>query len=428
MNIVFLTAGAAGMYCGSCMHDNALARALRQLGTDCLLQPLYTPLRTDETSIASKEVFFGGVHIYLLQKFPFLRRIPASVRRLLDNPLLLTWATKRAGSTNAAVLGDLALSMLRGEHGPHRQEVERLAIWLRDVARPDLVVFSNLLIGGCIPTIRRELPNTKIVAILQGDDSFLDHLPASYREPATAELGNLGRQCDAIIVNSQFYGQKMGQLLGLSSEKVRVFPLSIDTSPFIQPPPKPERTGISIGYLARIAPEKGLHGLVDAFIDLAARPGCEHVNLTVAGWLGPQNEAYKQSVEARIRKAGLWPRYQYLGSPDLAGKLRMLQSIDIFSVPTEHEEPKGLFLLEALAAGVPVVQPSLGAFPELIRSTGGGILVEPADPQSLADGLEQLVHNQALRMELGQAGRRAVLERHTTVQQAKSLLELFETL
>lgn len=428
MKIVFLTAGAAGMYCGSCMHDNSLARALRALGSDCLLQPLYTPIRTDEPSIASKQLFFGGVHIYLLQRFPLFRWVPSSLRRLLDHPRFLAWATRRAGSTDAAVLGDLALSMLRGEHGPQRDEVERLVAWLRDDIQPDMIVFSNLLIGGCIPAIRRELPKTKIIAILQGDDTFLDHLPRPYRQTAISELGKLSQQCHAIVVNSNFYGQKMGQLLGLPKIKLKVLPLSIDTAPFIESSPPAERAIVSIGYLARISPEKGLHHLIDAFIELAGRPGCEHAILTVAGWLGQPYETYKRQLEARLQSANLLSRYVYLGSPDLAGKLSMLRSIDILCVPTEHEEPKGLFVLEALASGVPVVQPAHGAFPELIQSTGGGILVTPGDRNSLADGLERLVTNPALRRELGQQGRRSVLERHTTLTQAKSLLELHATL
>jgi len=431
MKIAYLTAGAAGMFCGSCMHDNATARALRDLGVDCLLQPLYTPIRTDDDSIASTELFFGGVHIYLLQLFPAFRWVPGSVRRLLDRPRFLAWATQRAASTNAAKLGDLAISMLRGEHGLQRDEVDRMVTWLRDDVRPDVIIFSNLLIGGCIPTIRRELPNAKVVVILQGDDSFLDHLPTKQRLIAIDELTKLGKRCDLIIVNTQFYGDKMTTLLRLPKESVRVLPLSIDTTPFLPMGTRAASTRpITIGYLARVAPEKGFHHLVSAFIDLAKRPGCENVRLHAAGWLGSQNESYKQLQENRIAQAGLSDRYEYLGSPDLNGKLEMLCGIDILCVPTDHEEPKGLFILEAMAAGVPVVQPSTGAFPELIKCTGGGLLVAgpPSNCAALADGLESLVKNEELRSSLGTAGRLAVMKNHTTKAQAKTLLNLIHTL
>ncbi len=428
MKIVFLTAGAAGMYCGSCMHDNSLARALRDLGTDCVLQPLYTPIRTDETSIASQEIFFGGVNIYLLQKFPAIAYLPRPLRRLLDNPRFLSWATRGAGSTDASTLGDLAISMLRGEDGRQRDEVGRLVAWLRDEMKPDVIIFSNLLIGGCIPAIRREVSQSKILVLLQGDDSFLDHLPEAQRRIAIAELSKLSKQCDAIIVNSEFYGEKMTRTLSLPACKVRVLPLSIDTSAFLEFATPTDRSPITIGYLARISPEKGLHRLIDAFIDLAKRPGCEDVRLRVAGWLGKQNEVYLSSLEERLRVAGLLSRYEYQGSPGLTGKLDMLRNIDLLCVPTEHEEPKGLFVLEAMAAGVPVVQPSRGAFPELITSTGGGLLVAPDNPVALADGLQRLIINPALRLKLGQAGRRSVRENRTTSVQATSLLRLIESL
>ena len=66
--IVYLTAGAAGMFCGSCMHDNTLVRGLARQGWDLQLVPTYTPIRTDEDDVSVDQVFFGGVNIYLQQK------------------------------------------------------------------------------------------------------------------------------------------------------------------------------------------------------------------------------------------------------------------------------------------------------------------------------------------------------------------------
>ncbi|MFG0263375.1 MAG: glycosyltransferase family 1 protein, partial [Novipirellula sp. JB048] len=154
MKVVFLTAGAAGMYCGSCMHDNATARVLRAGGIDCILQPIYTPIRTDEPSLAREQIFFGGIHIYLLQQMPWLRFLPRSIRRLLDWPPLIRAVTQRATSTDAAQLGALAVSMLQGTEGRQAAEVQRLTAWLETEMQPDVLVLSNLLIGGALPTIR----------------------------------------------------------------------------------------------------------------------------------------------------------------------------------------------------------------------------------------------------------------------------------
>lgn len=433
MKIVFLTAGAAGMYCGSCMHDNALARALRQEGCDCILQPLYTPIRTDELSVASDRVFFGGVNIYLTEKLPLFRLAPKSIKRLLDRPGFLRWATRRASSTDAAGLGDLTLSMLKGESGNQRDEVERLVQWLRRDVQPDAILLTNLLIAGSVPTIRRELPETRVVAILQGDDAFLDYLPQRYREPAIEQMGRLGRMCDQIIVNSRFYGDRMAGLFTLDPGKIVIHPLTIDGTPFEsidrrranqnREVNRPKR----VGYFARIAPEKGLHHLVDAFLDLASRPGCETVGLDIAGWLGEQNRGYFENQMERLSAAGLMDRVRHLGSPDLNGKLEMLAGIDVMSVPTEHEEPKGLSILESMAAGVPVVLPAKGAFPEIIEQSSGGLLVPPGNAKLLADGLQRLLEDTDLHEEMSRAGRDWVLSQRTVQNQAKSLIEILRT-
>ncbi len=429
MKILFLTAGAAGMYCGSCMHDNALARALNQIGADCLLQPLYTPIRTDEPSVASQQVFFGGVNIYLTQLVPLFRYVPTAVKRLLDRPGFLSWATRRASATDAAMLGELTLSMLRGEDGNQKDEVERLVQWLRSDIHPDAIVLTNLLIAGPLPAIRRALPNTKVVAILQGDDAFLDYMPPHLRRQAIELISQRSRECDAILVNSHFYARRMVEMLGLEPERVRVSPLAIDTSPFasLQPQPRKERP-LTVGYFARIAPEKGLHHLVDAFIDLASRAGCQSVQLQIAGWLGTQHQAFFDQQLQKLRDAGLDERVQHLGSPDLSGKIEMLRGIDVLSVPTEHQEPKGLFVLEAMAAGVPVVQPAVGAFPEIIEASGGGLLVPPQQPERLADALEQVLLNPELRAHLGATGRAWVLGERTIQGQAENLLNLIKLL
>lgn len=430
MRIVFITAGAAGMYCGSCMHDNALARALGKLGADCVLQPLYTPIRTDDLSVASTEVFFGGIHIYLVQRLPWLRRMPGVVRSLLNRPRFLKWATRRSSSTDARMLGELSLAMLRGEHGVLRDEVQRLVHWLREVMQPDVILLSNLLIGGCLPVIRREMPGVKTAVLLQGDDAFLDYLPDRYRNEALTELSELAQSCDTLIVNSMFYRNKMASLLGIDHSRFQVMPLTIDPEPFTQLPVKPARTQRTVGYLARIAPEKGLHHLVAAWLELISRPGFEDVHLNVAGWLGEQNVAYKNELEAKIQAAGKSAQYRYLGSPPLSEKLTILRSFDLLCVPTEFEEPKGLFVLESLAAEVPVVLPSRGAFPELIQSTGGGILVDakPDDAVRLADGLQPMLSDETLRVSMGRVGREAVFKHHSITSHAASLLDHLRSL
>ena len=415
------------MYCGSCMHDNAMAKALRQQGVDCLLQPVYTPIRTDEESIAGQQLFFGGIHIYLLQQMPWLHWVPMPIRRLLDSKPLLDLVTRRVASTNAEQLGALAVSMLRGTEGRQADEVTRLADWLSDEIKPDAIIFSNLLIGGCLPLLRKRLPQTRLVVVLQGDDIFLDHLPAARRVEAIDLCQALVPSVDLFVVNSQFYADKMGRLLSIPTERVRITPLSIDTRPFQEATPRsasPRRDDFRLGYMARIAPEKGLHHLVESFTRLASQPHHQDLSLHVAGWLGENNRVYFEQLQAKINLAGLRDRFVYHGSPSLEQKVNLLRSFDLMSVPTDYHDPKGLFALESLAMGVPVILPQHGAFPELIASTEGGLLVRPGDINHLCEQIERLKRDPALRVQLGQTGAERVAQRHTIEQAAANMKQL----
>lgn len=432
MRIAYLTAGAAGMYCGSCMHDNALARALIARGAECLLVPVYTPIRTDDENVSVDRVFFGGINVYLQQKWPLLGRVPPPLLRLLDAPWLLRLATRRAGGTDAATLGELTVSMLRGTEGRQAGEVHRLVRWLADDFRPDVILLSNLLIGGCIPAIREAMKDVRIVTWLQGDDIFLEHLPSPYRERATKLLSELVQQLDGCLVNSRFYADKMQRMLSIPAQKIHIVPLAIDVTPFgtLERLEKAaaggegvlgasDQTPLRLGYFARLAPEKGFHHLVDTFIELAGRPSGRNAELHYAGWLGDQHRSFFEAARRQLGDAGLDGRHRYHGSPELQGKLDFLGQIDVLCVPTVYEEPKGLFVLEALAAGVPVVQPQHGAFPELLAATGGGLLVPPGDPIATADAIESLWLDPVRRSELGRIGREAVYRSHSITAQAE---------
>ncbi|MCA9134578.1 MAG: glycosyltransferase family 4 protein [Planctomycetales bacterium] len=401
---------------------------------ECLLLPVYTPIRTDEPDVSTGQVFFGGINVYLQQKLPLLGRLPRPLLRWLDAPWLLRWVTKRAVGTQAEFLGDLSVSMLQGTHGHQAAEVQRLVAWLSDEYRPDVILLTNLLIGGCIPEIRKNI-NCKIFVWLQGDDIFLDHLPAEHRKQATALMSQLATQTDACLVNSDFYATYMSERLSIPRSQFRVLPLAIDTESYPAQfeatsqllhdvPSAAEPHPLRLGYFARIAPEKGLHHLVDAFIELAKRPAGEHVQLHYGGWLGDQHRDYLQEQQAKLEAAGLAHRHVHHGSPDRVAKIELLQSLDLFCVPTDYHECKGLYVLEALAAGVPVVQPAHGAFPELIQTTAGGRLYEPGNKIALVDALESLIVDHASRRQLAFAGHSSVHQRHSIGEQATRLLEL----
>lgn len=417
MNIVQLTPGAGAMYCGNCLRDNALVAELRRQGHDVTMVPLYLPLTLDEADeSAGTPVFFGGISVYLEQKSPLFRRAPNWIRRLLAADGLLRWAAGRAAKTRAADAGDLMLSMLRGEEGNQAAELDELLAWLRRQPKPDLVCISNALLVGLVRRLKAEL-GTKVVCTLQGEDSFLDALPEPQRGEAWRLLAERAREVDWFIAPSRYFADRMTQRLGLQPERVTVIHNGLNLEGYTGPAATRRESRLTenaapvLGYLARMCPEKGLDTLVEAFIHVKRRERIPRLKLHIAGSCGPGDEAFVKSLRRRLAEAG------YIGetvfSPNLsrAEKVGLLESLSVFSVPARYGEAYGLYVVEAMAAGVPVVQPRTAAFPELIAATGGGVLCEPDDAKSLADAIESLLLEPARARALGAAGRQAVFER-----------------
>ncbi len=426
--IVYLTAGAGGMFCGSCMHDNALATALKRSGWDIQLVATYTPIRTDEPDISVDHVLFGGLNVFLQQKIPLLRYLPAALDRFLDNPKLIRTVTAKAMQTDPKTLGKLAVSMLRGTHGNQRKEVFQMVKWLQ-LANPDALIFTNALIGGCIPELKQQL-NIPVIVTLQGDDVFLDSLLPKYRQRCLELIKANSEYVDAFIVHSEFYRDYMVDYLSIDRSKFFVTPLGLDVDQFypaLEVKDNSRRSEFTIGYLARLAPEKGLHNLVDGFIELKQRPGTEHVKLKIAGWQSPQWQEYNDQQWSKLTAAGLEDQYENLGTLDRGHKLNFLDSLDVFSVPTEFLEPKALYALEAMAAGVPVVAPAHGAFVELLNSTGGGILTKPGSAKDWADAVQRLIGDDDLRETLAQRGQQSVHLNRNAVAMATSTGRVIST-
>lgn len=464
LRIALLTAGAANMYCGSCLSDNAIARAMMQRGADVLLLPLYTPLRIDGMDASIDRVFLGGINVYLDQNLPLYRWLPARLVRWLNRPALLRWVSRRRISTDAAKLGPMCVSMLQGMQGRMQREVAELVDFLAQQVRPHVVSFSNVMIAGSAKAIKERL-NAVVVVMLQGDDIFLRQIPQPYQKQALAEIQEIDSHIDVYLAHSRFYADKMAEYLGIARTKIRIVPLGVpieDLRALASSYPAEKRTmgqdagkedaigeravqeharesrpsheptsqdgeRFRIGYLARLAPEKGLHLACDAVEHLCRQRPDLKPQLRVAGWLGPENESYAKDALRRLQDS--FPdAIDHVGEVDRDGKWGFLQQIDLLCVPSPYEEPKGLYALEALAAGVPVVSPDHGAFPELASETGGLVLFPAGDIGAIAQRLLELADDPARRIRLGQNGQSAVLERHSSLVAADAILKLFRQL
>ena len=417
------------MYCGSCMHDNSLARAMIAQGVDTLLVPTYTPIRTDEQDISVDRVFFGGVNIYLQQLAPWLRFIPRWLDQFLNSPKLIRFVASRGMETSPKQLGALTVSMLQGRHGNQRKEVDRLCDWLVQEIKPDAIVLTNMLIAGFIPELKRRL-NIPVAVTLQGDDIFLDYLPEPYRQQTLDIMRQLVSHVDGFIVHSRDYGTRMAHELHIPDGQWHVTPLAIDTKPFksIATSPRLLSDVPTIGYLARLAPEKGLHQLIEAFIELHRDPKFANVRLRVAGWLGPHNVKYWQEQQKKIEAAGLTDHLVHDGEIDHQHKLDYLRSLDVLCVPTTYRDPKGLFALEALAAGTPVLVTDHGAFPEMLQRHGGGWCIPPGNIDAIAERLKWIVEHREEAHQVGMQGQKSVLEQGDTLVMATQTIELLSQL
>ncbi|HEX4588327.1 MAG TPA: glycosyltransferase family 4 protein [Gemmataceae bacterium] len=425
MKIASITAGAAGMFCGSCLHDNSLAAALHRLGHDALLVPTYTPIRTDEPDVSERRVFLGGLNVYLNYKSAFFQRLPRFLHRLLDRPALLRVLSRFTATPDYAALGALTLTMLRGEHGRQREEVERLATWLSRDIQPEIVTLSNVLLSGIAPALKYRL-KVPVLAYLQGDDIFLDALTPEHRRDAIELIRANARHIDGYIATCGYYADFMAEFLSLPRSAIQVVLPGINLDGHGGPRAPRNEPPYTVGYFARIGPAKGLQVLAEAYVRLRQMPGTPPCRLRASGWLGAEHKPYLERVRKTLAVAGLADEFDYVESPDHAGKVRFLQSLDVFSVPTTYREPKGLYVLEALANGVPVVQPAHGSFPELVEATGGGLLTQPEDPGDLAEKLHRLLTDPALRLELGQKGREAVHEQFSAAAEARRTVNVYQ--
>jgi glycosyltransferase involved in cell wall biosynthesis len=439
VNIIQITPGAGPMFCGNCLRDNALVTALRNQGHQVLMIPLYLPLTLDEEDqSADMPIFFSGINVYLEQKSAWFRRAPGWLHRLLTARSLLKWAGGKAAKTRAADVGELALSMLRGQQGNQARELNELCAWLNTQPKPDVICLSNALLLGMARSLKSDF-GVPIVCTLQGEDTFLDALPESHRAQCWQTMAEAAKLVELFVAPSHYFGELMRKRLGLPAERVRIVHNGINLSGYgseevrnrglnqgkgIQPAAPPN--GGVIGYFTRMCREKGLDVLVRAYIALRQRNRLRPLRLHIGGSCGPADQNFVDGLRDQLRAAGVLEDVAFFPNPDRNGKLSFLRSVTVFSVPAVYGEAFGLYVIEAMASGVPVVQPRTAAFTELIEMTGGGLLCAPGDPESLADRLEELLLDPARATALGEAGRRAVFERFSAQQMAKAMLEVYK--
>jgi glycosyltransferase involved in cell wall biosynthesis len=423
MRILSITAGAAGMYCGSCFRDNALAAELLARGHDVTLQPVYTPTLVDEPNVSETTVLLGGINIYLQHSSALFRRLPRFVERLLDSPRVIRTLARGGGTTDPRLLGELTLSTLDGRSGVLRKEFDKLAEWIRSEPLPDVINIPNsLLIAMAAPL--REATGRPVCCTLQGEELFLSGLQPAYRARALEAIQRQVPSVDRFIAVSDYGAAFMADLLRIPPARIDVVPLGINLQGYERR--EAARDRFAVGYFARIAPEKGLHELARAYVAFRRRAEHADARLEVAGYMAPSQSRYLDGARAILADAGYAGEFRYHGAVDRTAKLAFLRELDVLSVPATYDEPKGMFLLEAMASGVPVVQPRRGAFTEVVEKTGGGLLVTPDETDSLADALHALWRDRDRARVLGRQAFEGVRAHYSIQQSAARLVEVYQ--
>lgn len=432
MKIIQVTPGSGdAFYCENCLRDYGLVRALRAAGHDAMMVPLYLAPNTDglpPERDESSDVFFGAVNVYLQQKSRLFRRTPRWIDRLFDAPWLLRLAGRLAGSTDASELGDTTLSMLRGEDGRQVKELDRLVEHLAGEAPPDVVCLSNALLAGLARKLRRRL-GAAVVCMLQDEDEFIDALPPDERDAAWDVLRERTGDVDAFVAASRYYADAMTERLRLAPARVHVVHNGVDAEALTPAPDRGETdaSAPTIGYLSRMHADKGLDLLVEAMAILRADARFADTRLAAAGGATATDEPFLRTVRRRVSQLGLDGVVEFRDNPPLHRRVEFLRPLTVLSVPERRGEAGGRYVLEALACGVPVVQPNNGAFPELIRETGGGVLFEPGDAGALAGALASVLGDPQRRTELGERGRRVVAERFTIARAAGEMIDVMRS-
>lgn len=422
MRFVQLTPGTGSFYCGTCLRDNALVVEMRRQGHDAMLVPLYLPPSLDEAAANPEApIFYGGINVYLQQKSSLFRRTPRWLDRYLDAPGVLRLAARGSGMTSARELGELTLSTLLGENGLQVKELERLVEWLAPM-RPDVICLSNILLIGLAGRLR-EATGARVFCTLQGEAPFLDSLPQPQRDACWSVLGRRSRHCDGFVAVSRYYARELIERAGLPADRVHVVYNGINLEGFA--PRHGAPTPPTLGFLSRMCAGKGLETLVDAYLRLRREDRVPGLRLHVGGSCTASDEAFVAGLKAKLRAAGVEGDTAFSPNLDREGKIEFLRGLTAMSVPAPYGESFGLYLLEAWAAGVPVVQPDHAAFPEVLGESGGGLLYPLGDEPAYVEALATVCGSPDRSDELGRRGRSAVERKFTIEQMATACIEVF---
>ncbi len=417
--------GSGGsFYCGNCLRDSKYVMALRKSDHTVVKIPMYLPLFADEHDLSREiPVFYGAISIYLKQIFPIFRRAPKWVDRLLNAKPMLKLASKFAGSTRASGLEEMTVNMLLGEEGQQKEELEKMVDWIVENCNPDVIHLSNALLLGLAHRLA-ERTNVPVICSLQDEDVWVDVMKPSARESVWRLMSRKSEHVTSFIAVSEYYAGVMKKNMEIPEEKLTSVHIGVDPEDYHYNPVSGKQR--KIGFISRMCHENGTDILVDAFILLKQKAGFEDVELVLTGGSTGDDRRHLAEIRKKLKDHHLTGQVEFHEEFEEKGLREFLDKVSVVSVPVRNGEAFGIYLLECMVSGVPVVQPALGAFPEIVNLTGGGIIYDKNTPESLSQSLERILSDPDEMDRLSKKGREGVLQHFHIDVQAERMVAVYE--
>ena len=426
MNIIQIIPGSGGsFYCGNCLRDSKYVEALRNEGHQVVKIPMYLPLFADEHDISDIPIFYGAISTYLKQVYPIFRKAPKWFDRMLNSKPMMKLAASMAGSTRAKGLEDMTISMLLGEQGEQKEELENMVNWIAEHCKPNVIHISNALLLGLAKRLKEKI-GVPVLCSLQDEDVWVDVMEPSIQDKIWKLMNTRAEDVDVLVAVSNFYSDVMKKKMELPPEKVKTFYLGVDYEDyqFVSTKEKPR----NVGYISRMCHENGFDIVVDAFINLKKKAGFEDVKLIATGGSTGDDSKYIKEQKQKLKANNLFHDFEILPDFGDEGIHDFFKGVSMISVPVRMGEAFGMYLLEAMASGVPVVQPELGAFPEIVELSGGGVTYSPNSPDKLSNAWADLLSDSEKLEKLSIAGYNGTKEKFNIHNHAKEIITLYESL
>jgi len=424
MQVIHIVPGTGGsFYCGNCLRDSTYVQALRKEGIDALKIPMYLPIFSDEHDLSDIPVFYGAISLYLKHKYPILKKAPAWFDKILNSGLALKFAAKMSGSTRAHGLEDMTISMLLGEQGGQKEELDKMVDWIAEHCKADVIHLSNALLIGLAKKFQEKL-DVLVVCSLQDEDVWVNAMDDHFRKKTWDLMSKRAEDVDAFFAVSEFYAGVMKEQMSIPDSKLYTSYISVDPEEYTYI--NSSEKEFTIGYISRMCEENGLEVLVDAFILFKKIPGGEDVKLIITGGSTGDDQVFLKRIRKKMSDAGIMEDVIFHKDFENEGRHEFFSKVSLISVPVLEGEAFGMYLLEAMASGVPVVQPALGAFPEIINLSEGGVIYEPNKPEELAKALEDLHKNAEKLSSLSKKARGGIIQHFSIHDQASRMMKFYK--